>query len=133
MGVALFLLSAATLTYEINLTRLFSVAQFYHFAFVVVSMSMLGIGASGTFLAIVPALSKKTPQNVFQWIALATSASMLAAYLLINWLPFDSFSIAWDRRQIFILALNYLGLVTPFFFCGLAVSLMLTTYPEHSR
>jgi hypothetical protein len=33
----LFLLSAAALAFEINLTRLFSVAQFYHFAFMIVS------------------------------------------------------------------------------------------------
>ena len=42
---SLFLLSAATLIFEINLTRLFSVAQFYHFAFLVVSLALLGFGA----------------------------------------------------------------------------------------
>ena len=31
-----------------NLTRIFSVAQFYHFAFMVVSLALLGFGASGT-------------------------------------------------------------------------------------
>jgi hypothetical protein len=49
--LSLFLLSAATLAFEINLTRLFSVAQFYHFAFMIVSVALLGFGASGTALA----------------------------------------------------------------------------------
>jgi len=50
--VGLFLLSAATLTFEVNLTRIFSVAQFYHFAFMIVSLALLGFGASGTFLTL---------------------------------------------------------------------------------
>ena len=52
----LFLLSAATLTFEISLTRLFSVAQFYHFAFMIGSLALLGFGASGTALAVLPRL-----------------------------------------------------------------------------
>lgn len=35
---SLFLLSAATLAFEIDLTRLFSIAQFYHFAFMIVRL-----------------------------------------------------------------------------------------------
>jgi hypothetical protein len=50
--LGLFLLSAAALIFEINLTRLFSVAQFYHFAFMIVSLALLGYGASGTALAL---------------------------------------------------------------------------------
>jgi len=45
----LFLLSAATLVFEINLTRIFSIAQFYHFAFMIVSLALLGFGASEPF------------------------------------------------------------------------------------
>jgi hypothetical protein len=48
--LSLFLLSAATLTFEINLTRLFSVAQFYHFAFMIVSIAPAGTNSwRGTF------------------------------------------------------------------------------------
>ena len=54
LRLSLILISAATLTFEITLTRLFSVAQFYHFAFMIVSIALLGFGASGTILAIFP-------------------------------------------------------------------------------
>jgi len=40
----ILLLSAATLLFEITLTRVFSVAQWYHFAFMVVSLALLGFG-----------------------------------------------------------------------------------------
>ena len=126
------LLSAATLAFEITLTRLFSVAQFYHFAFMIVSIALLGFGASGTALAIFPALGRKDPQKSLGILAAATGLSLLCAYLLTNRLPFDSFSIAWDRRQVAILLLNYFALATPFFFSGMAVGLLLEVFPRSS-
>ena len=84
---SLFLLSAATLTFEINLTRLFSVAQFYHFAFMIVSIALLGFGASGTALAIFPALLRGDPARRLAQLSLAAGLSLLGAYLLTNWLP----------------------------------------------
>ena len=124
--VGLFLLSAATLAFEVNLTRLFSVAQFYHFAFLIVSLALLGFGTSGSVLAMLPlpqdpAERRARAQAALAPLSLAAAISVVGAYLLINWFPFDSFSIAWDRRQVGVLALNLLGLATPFFFSGLAV------------
>jgi hypothetical protein len=126
--LGLFLLSAATLIFEIELTRLFSVSQFYHFAFMIVSVALLGFGASGTFLAIFPHFGASNPRRSIGWLSFACGGSILGSYLLVNWLPFDSFSIAWDQRQIAILSLHYLALATPFFFSGLAVGSLLVTY-----
>ncbi len=126
---SLFLLSAATLTFEINLTRLFSVAQFYHFAFMIVSIALLGFGASGTALAIFPGLSPGVMGKGMGRLALATGGSILAAYLFTNVLPFDSFRIAWDRWQAALLAFHYLALSLPFFFSGMVVGLLLAACP----
>jgi hypothetical protein len=127
--LSLFLLAAATLTFEINLTRLFSVAQFYHFAFMIVSIALLGYGASGTVLAIFPTLQQGKPAQSLGCLAFATGVSILVAYLLTNWLPFDSYSLILDSRQIFILTLHYIALATPFFFSGMALGLLLTVFP----
>ena len=126
----LFLLSASTLAFEINLTRLFSVAQFYHFAFLIVSLALLGFGASGTYLVLFPRRESQHAGERAFWFALACSASLTGAYLLVNWLPFDSFKIAWDARQVFFFVLNYLALATPFFFSGLAVGSLLAAFPH---
>lgn len=129
---SLFLLSAATLTFEITLTRLFSVAQFYHFAFMIVSVALLGFGASGAALTIFPSLQRgEARQRLRDW-SLACAASLLFAYLLTNWLPFDSFSMIWDRRQVLILILHYLALAAPFFFSGLALGFLLTAFPRQA-
>jgi len=129
----LFLISAATLTFEITLTRLFSVTQFYHFAFMIVSIALLGFGASGTALTIFPNLGRNDPRRALGLLGLGTGISILGAYLLTNWLPFDSFSIAWDRRQVGVLVLHYIALATPFFFSGMAVGLLLDVYPKSAR
>jgi hypothetical protein len=52
----------------------------------------------------------------------------LASYLLINWLPFDSFSIAIDRRQIVVLVSHYVALALPFFFNGMALGILLAAF-----
>lgn len=127
--LSLFLISAASLAFEINLTRLFSVAQFYHFAFMIVSIALLGYGASGATLAIFPALLQGHPSQHLSRLAWLTSLSILSSYLIINWLPFDSYSIAIDRRQILILVLHYIALSMPFFFSGMALGIMLTDFP----
>ena len=130
LRISLFLISAATLTFEITLTRLFSVSQFYHFAFMIVSIALLGFGASGTALTMFPALGRKDPQRSLGLLGLATGVSILFAYILTNKIPFDSFSIAWDRRQLGILLSHYIALATPFFFSGMAIGLLLDAYPK---
>ncbi|MBN1872952.1 MAG: hypothetical protein JXA33_01875 [Anaerolineae bacterium] len=126
----LFCLSTATLMFEITLTRLFSVAQFYHFAFMIISLAMLGFGASGTLLALFPSLGQRHLQRALAWLALGYGGTCLAAYLLINLLPFDSFSIAWDRRQAIILVAQYIALSIPFFCSGAALGLLFVAYPR---
>ncbi|MCI0646862.1 MAG: hypothetical protein L0346_18490 [Chloroflexi bacterium] len=109
------LISAATLLLEVALLRLFAVQQFYHFAFMAVSLALLGAGASGSLLTVWP---RRRPPVV---LSLAFSAATIGAYLVINYLPFDSFSIAWDRRQVLYLALYFLAAAAPFLFAGLLV------------
>ena len=123
--LGLFVLSVATLMFEVTLTRLFSVAQFYHFAFMIVSMAMLGFGAGGTWLALRPTWGQGHPEATTGALALGSGLAAGAAYLVTNWAPFDSFSLAWDGRQVLLLSLQYLVLSLPFFCTGAVVSLML--------
>jgi len=51
--LAVALLSAGVLAYEVLLARLFSIVQWHHFAYMVISIALLGYGASGAFLALV--------------------------------------------------------------------------------
>ncbi|MDY0019813.1 MAG: hypothetical protein RBT47_07420 [Anaerolineae bacterium] len=132
VSAGLLTLAAATLLFEIHLTRLFSVAQFYHFAFMIISLAMVGFGASGMLLALFPQWGARRPQAALALIALGYGVGSVAAYLLTNVLPFDSFSIAWDPRQVGILVLHSLVLALPFFCSGAAVGMLFVRWPEQT-
>ena len=44
------LVSAIALAYEILLMRLMSIIQYHHFAYMIISLALLGYGARGTVL-----------------------------------------------------------------------------------
>jgi len=46
------LVAMTVLTYEIAITRLLSVVLWYHFAFLSISVAMLGLGASGVWISL---------------------------------------------------------------------------------
>ncbi len=130
--VGLFLLSAASLMLEINLSRIFSVAQFYHFAFMVVSLALLGYGASGTFLSLFPRLRERVGANLLVWLSGAFSITAVGAYVLTVHVPFDSFRIAHDWRQVGVLLMHYVALAMPFFCSGTAVGFLLAARPKRA-
>ena len=55
MKIALLLVSASVLSYQVILVRAFSIGQWHHFAYMVISIALLGFGASGTLLAAIAA------------------------------------------------------------------------------
>ncbi len=130
--LGIFLLSMAGLCLEITLTRIFSLAQWYHFAFMAVSIALLGFGASGSFLSLFPDLIKRNLNRRLATLSALLALGILASYLNVNYIPFDSYRIAWDREQILYLAIYYLFLALPFFFSGLAVGALLSAQPEQA-
>ncbi len=125
--IGMALLSAAVLLLQVALTRVFSIAQFYHFAFLVVSLALLGFGVSGSLLALWPKLRDQTA-----WYGLGFGVTTVAAYLFVNRLPFDSYSIAWDRTQVYLLIGNLLALAVPFAFAGALIGSLLSRQAEQA-
>ncbi len=142
----IFLVSAAMLALEIILTRLFAVTQWYHLAFISVSVALLGLGSGGTWLALHPPERDRRLQQCqtaeerdqvllgrLAPIAALFAGGILLAYLAINHVPFDSYRLAWERRQLLYLAVYYTALVVPFFFSGLGVGLTLAAWPRKAN
>ncbi len=116
--------------FETVLTRFLAVAQFYHFAFLVVSLALLGFGASGTLLSIFPQIQNVPLENTLSRVGIGFVLSIWVAYAVVNWLPFDSYSIAWERRQIFYFILYYFSLSLPFLVSGLGLGTALAIIDE---
>jgi hypothetical protein len=124
------LTSLATLMLQVSLTRLFSVALWHHFAFMVVSIAFLGYGASGTFLMMFPRIKALPARPTLAFVALGFSMATLAAYWCSNMIPFDPARIIWDRYQSIYLLGYYGVLAIPFFFAGLILALVYTGNPQ---
>lgn len=122
----LLLISAATLVLEITLTRVLAVAQYHHFAFMVISIAMLGFGVSGTLLSVFPSLLRQDAKFFLSLTGATFCLSGVGGFVLVNAIPFDQFVILWDRRQLLYLAIYYLSLAVPFTAGGLAVGFLLS-------
>lgn len=117
--LAVFVASLSSLAYEITLIRVFAVTLWYHFAFMVISIAMLGIAASGTFLAVYPnARDLRYLPRYFGMLSLGIPAS----YLLVTAIPFEPARLSWDEYQILYIGLYYLVLSFPFFSFGLIMA-----------
>ena len=84
------LLSAAILGFEISLLRILLVASWYHFAFVVISISLLGFGASGTFLSILRSWLLRRAGAAFFVLTFATAVAIPACTGLAQDVPVEA-------------------------------------------
>ena len=122
---AIALLSGTALGYEILLTRLFSIVHWHHFAYMVISLALLGYGASGTFLTLAERRLAGRFTPVFVANALLFSLSSAGCFLLAQRIPLNPLELPWDLRQPGYLVAVYLLLVIPFFGAANALGMAL--------
>lgn len=120
---AIFLCSLASLAYEVILTRIFSISLWYHFAFMIISIAMLGFAASGVALALYPRLKRIERVGTY---SLLLGIAIPVSFLLANQIPFDPVRLNWETMQILYLSLIYLILALPFFCTGLVITTAFT-------
>ncbi len=130
LGLAISVLSAAALGYEILLMRLFSIIQWHHFAYMIISLALLGIGASGAALSLARAWLVARFAAAFPASAALFGVSAVAAFALAQRVPFNPLEIAWDARQLGSLVAIYLLLAVPFVFAGGCVGMALARFAE---
>ncbi len=99
LGFAVSAISAAALGYEILLMRLFSIVQWTHFAYMVISLALLGIGASGTVLTLARGWLAPRYAAAFPAAAALFGVTSVAGFALAQRIPFNPLEIAWDPRQ----------------------------------
>jgi hypothetical protein len=124
------LLSAAALGHEILLMRLFSIIQWHHFAYMIISLALLGYGASGTFLAFVQSrLLHHYPLALLINLALFGLTAM-PSFLVAQQIPFNPEELLWSWREPVRLMFIYLLLSLPFFFAANAIALTFLNFSK---
>src|SRR5437868_5546113 len=125
--LGIFLLSLATLLLELSLTRMLSVALWYHFGFLVISTALLGFGTSGVVLALWRRLREEISlDRALAVLALLFGILTVLCFWLMQRIPFDPFSLFSDKRQLAFMPLYYVVISLPFFCSGLALALLFT-------
>lgn len=125
LSTVVFCLSAAILAYEVVLMRMFSIAQWHHFAGMIISIALLGFGLSGTLLALGRDRLLARGPLVFALAAMGFVVYAPFCTWLAQQIPFTPFLIVWQPRQLGYLLAIYLLLVVPFTCGALAIGVAL--------
>jgi SAM-dependent methyltransferase len=124
--VAMFALASAALSYQILITRFFSVMLYYHFAFAAISLAMLGLTRGAMKVYEEP--SRYAPERVgaefarhAAWFAIGSVGAMIAFLCAPLVVPATYVPVA--------LGLATMGFVSPFTEAGVCITLLLTRLP----
>ena len=119
-GVAIS--SFAALLLELALTRLFSVVLFYHFAFLAISIALLGLGSGGVFAYLGKSwFGRFSTRNLLSWFCVANAVAVPLVLEIVLHVPV---SLTLSGANFFRLTAIYLASAVPFFITGLEFSIL---------
>lgn len=132
---AVFLLSLSALAFEILLVRVFSISQWNHLSFMVISITLFGFAAGGTFLNIIDTRKKGWEKHLssFENIHIFTilfTLSTIISFIVLNRIPLDYFRLPLEPIQALYLLTAYLLLALPFFSPALLCPLLMLLCPK---
>ncbi|MGR8930854.1 MAG: SAM-dependent methyltransferase [Gammaproteobacteria bacterium] len=122
------MVSASSLAYEVLLMRLFSIIQWHHFAYMIISLALLGYGVSGMVLALnrerlVRRFSLIIASNIFLF-----GLSLPLCFWLAQNIDFHLLEVLWSPSKWLNLSAVYLLLAVPFFFAANVIGLSFFYY-----
>lgn len=125
------LVSAAAMAYEILLMKIFSIVQWHHFAYMVISLALLGYGISGTFIALFRDRLLSHFFLSFITNMVLFGITTISSFWLTQQIPFHAQEMLWDPDSTLWLLAYFLLLTLPFFFVSNTVGLTLSYYKVH--
>jgi hypothetical protein len=109
----IFLIALSGLVLEVSITRIFSAAIWYHFAFVAVSVALVGLGASGL------AVQYRVNKLKGKW---AENLTIYSAWGITIFIPITLFVMHALASQVIYLPLFMILFSVPFFLVGIIIS-----------
>lgn len=126
-GVAL--ISAGSLGLSLLFTRIFSVTMYYHFAFLLISLALLGIAVSGVAVYLLPGLftEERRPWQAGLFAAAIAPLSALALSVAVQ----NPISVDLRGENLDRLLKLYAATALPFLASGFAISLAIASAKQH--
>lgn len=123
-----FCIALATLMLEIDLTRIFSAAMWYHFAFMAISVAMFGMTGGATIVFLRPSAftPEQAPRRMAQFSLLFALGAIVSLLLFLQ----IRFEPELSLRSAGTAALLYGVTAVPFVFSGIVITVALTRFPR---
>ena len=118
-----FVTGLATLLAELALTRIFSVILYFHFAFMAISVALLGLGAGGLMAYFLAGWLERG--RVWSRLALVAAANSVLTAFALRAILHQSIGLTLSWRAVEALAIVYFCAMLPFFGSGLVLAAVL--------
>jgi hypothetical protein len=117
--IAVFLITLSGLIFEIALTRIYSATIWYHYAFIAVSVALLGWGLGGVALHLLRRFVIPTMEKAAS-LAMCYAVTIIVCLWLIVQFPF----------RLERLPLYFIAPLVPFFLAGMALSMIFVLHRD---
>jgi hypothetical protein len=129
--ISVFLISAALISYQLLLVKMFSIQYWYHFAYLIISIALLGFGASGTCIFLFKRQLNNRLPFVFFICPLLLVVSIWMNIYLNRLIAFNPLMIIWHTQEIVHLLALSLSIFVPFFLGALCIGISFVAASDH--
>lgn len=123
-------IALSTLFYELSLIRILDILWYPHFAYMVITLALLGFGISGVVTSVLAEHKKLFSTTTLTLLTIALAFSYGGMFFFLNrfHVDFDNFSsVAYLGAKVLLV---FSGLVLPFFLGGLILSILFTKHAD---
>ena len=115
---AITVLSLSLVCYQLLLVHFLTIVQCHHFAYMVISIALLGIGASGTFIALYRDWLLQRANILLPFLMISTGLLMplVLRFSLLEGVRFDSYLLFVNATQFLQLFLTYFLVFSTIFY-----------------
>ncbi|MBM4267310.1 MAG: class I SAM-dependent methyltransferase [Deltaproteobacteria bacterium] len=134
-----FLISLAVILLEVSYTRVFSYKLVYYFTYLIIGISLLGLGSGGVIFALFERLRRIAAERLVLGCAIVAAAFVVLSYFFVAWTPLNLFRMVttlsqgqvatplWEATK---LAVVLVTLFVPFLSAGVALATIFATRTE---
>jgi hypothetical protein len=132
LSLSIAFLSAAIIAFQLALIQILSIVQWYHFAYMIISIALLGFGAAGSLLVL---FRKRMTDHTALLLPFLMTGTGIAMSLVtdisqMSFIRFDSYLLFAEYSHIGRLLVTYLLFFIPFFLGALAIGLIFVKHVD---
>ncbi len=127
VNLIIVLTSMTIIACEIILARIYSIIGWQSYISVIISLAMLGFGASGSFITLLKHY-KRNLTNALIVSLFLFPFTLIVCFAVFSQIPLNPFRIGIDSTQIYFLLTQFFLMVIPFFFGSMIIGIILSEY-----